>query len=572
MSIFNSKQPLYGQEASIAHDTKSAHTSFEPLAPLSPFSTPSPDDSNMQFSYEEDLSNSFDDTCLNELQDSQDYDNAPPSVESISLDQLLHSFPDLPSFIYHPFFVLFSDIWLEFQKYTALAKEPSNRSYVQSWLTSTALQIHYHMVTLVKSSAEQEDPESSSRKLFSAFRILKDRIEIMHQVFQIIEMGRTLGQSPTEAIAPLVETAVQIRKDVAYFNDSSTAMIPVIGKDEVNLVRPDQVSMADFDSHVMNTYNLMPYNNFSTTAANNLISNTCIQQDSSNMNPIHAPYSFIQPSWMHFHDGSLPVTPSQSSVQYNQFMSLPTSPTCAQEVYSVDQPARTPCNSVQDMTLSPYKSNSPLNNTSEANPSEDDDNDYDMDLDDDDLNSMTVKEEYDDEYIASDVEEEDMKENKIRRRSKRTKVLKPGISITKSRINAVTTKDKRPVAFERQYTRRTATSYDSETTHYLKSIFFDIYSNNDKLTKDQRRQVQRETGLKPRNITYWFSNHKRRFQNSLLVYKKIVTESKGSVKNYNDFLLWRRSRGLSEEVLENEHLQIIDDLDHSQDENDDDEV
>lgn len=556
MSIFNSKQPMYGHEASNAQDMKSAYMSFEPLAALSPFSTSSPD---------EEFSNSFDDTRFNEFQDFQDNDNAP-STESNPLEQLLCSFPDLPEFIHHPFFPLFSNIWIDFQKYAALAKEPANRSYVQSWLTSTALQIHYHMVTLVKTSAEHEDPEFSSRKLFSAFRRLKDRIEVMHQVFQIIEIGRTMGQSPTDAIAPLVDTAVRIKKDVAYFNNL-TAMIPVIDKDKVNLVSPDQVSMADLDSHVMDAYNLMPYNNFSTTAANNLINTTCIQQD-SNTDPILAPYSHIQPSWMHFYNGSLPATPSQSAVQYNQFISLPTSPTCVQEVYSVEQPARTPCNSVQDMTLSPYQSNSPLNNTSEANPCEDDD--YDMDIDDDDVSSGTVKEEYDDEYVASDVDEEDLKENKIKRRSKRSKVLKDKTPCPKAGINVVTTKDKRPVVFERQYTRRTATSYDSETTHYLKSIFFDIYSNNDKLTKDQRRQVQRETGLKPRNITYWFSNHKRRFQNSLLVYKKIVNESKGSVKNYNDFLLWRRSRGLSEEVLENEHLSIIEGLDHSQDEDRDD--
>ncbi|KAI8048265.1 hypothetical protein BDF21DRAFT_433706 [Thamnidium elegans] len=383
MSIFNAKQPLYGHEELNTQDMKTTHMYFEPLAALSPFSSSSPDDSDMQFSYD-DLSNSFGDTRLNEFQDFQDDDNAPPSIASISLDQLLRNFPDLPSFIQHPLFHFFSDIWLDFQKYTALAKEPSNRSYVQTWLTSTALQIHYLMVTLVKSSAEHEDPESSSRKLFSAFRRLKDRIEIMHQVFEIIERGRMLGQSPTEAIAPLVDAAVKIRKDVSFF-EHSTAMIPVIDKDEVNLVRPDQVSMTDLNSHVMDTYNLMPYNDSSTTAANNLIHTTGFQQDSSNMNPIHASNFYIQPSWIHFHDGSLPVTPSQSVVQYNQFMSLPTSPTCPQEVYSVEQPTCTPCNSVQDMTLSPYQSNSPLNTISEVNPSED--GDYDMDLDDDDVSS-----------------------------------------------------------------------------------------------------------------------------------------------------------------------------------------
>ncbi|KAI9311217.1 hypothetical protein BX666DRAFT_1999052 [Dichotomocladium elegans] len=104
----------------------------------------------------------------------------------------------------------------------------------------------------------------------------------------------------------------------------------------------------------------------------------------------------------------------------------------------------------------------------------------------------------------------------------------------------------------RHHTRRTATSYDAETTHYLKSVFFSIYSKRDKLTKEQRRQVQIHTGLKPRNITYWFSNHKRRFQRALKVYKQTVQKTGGAIKSYDDFLLWRRRHGLTDEVLDDE--------------------
>ncbi|KAI8380990.1 uncharacterized protein BYT42DRAFT_604045 [Radiomyces spectabilis] len=106
----------------------------------------------------------------------------------------------------------------------------------------------------------------------------------------------------------------------------------------------------------------------------------------------------------------------------------------------------------------------------------------------------------------------------------------------------------------RHFSRRTATSYDAQTTHYLKSVFFNIYSKRDKLTKEQRRQVQERTGLKPRNITYWFSNHKRRFQTSLLVFKQTVRISGGRVKTYDDFLRWRQHRGLPEEVMDDEVL------------------
>lgn len=497
---------------------------------LSPFST-SPDDSDLQYSFE-DLNASFSQTIIDPLLiqklNYQD-DFVPPS-----LDELLCQFPDLPSFIDHNDFVIFSNIWFEFQKITMLAREPSHRLYVQSWLESTALQIHYMMVTIVKSNAIEENVEALSRRMFSALRRLKDRIEIMHQVFQIIEKGRvSFGQSPTEAIEPLIRAALKIKRDVSYLSHHSEK-IPVIRRDKVNLVNPDQITMNEISNTVMDTYNLMPYNNSSTTAANNLISIASFQQD-------FTPFTHIQPAWIH-QTSSLPVTPSADPDRLNQFFSLPTSPTCVQEVSSVDGTICTPCNTVRDLTLSPYQSNSPLNTLSEVNNS-----DFEMD------NEEEINIEDDGEYVVSD-EDEDWKENK---QTKYRCSTTPRRYRGGKRTNVVT----KQLGIERQFTRRTATSYDAQTTHYLKSIFFDIYSNRDKLTKDQRRQVQKETGLKPRNITYWFSNHKRRFHNSLLVFKKIINDSKGSVKNYDDFLEWRRARGLTEEVLENEHLQILKSLD-----------
>ncbi|ORY99419.1 hypothetical protein BCR43DRAFT_489249 [Syncephalastrum racemosum] len=98
--------------------------------------------------------------------------------------------------------------------------------------------------------------------------------------------------------------------------------------------------------------------------------------------------------------------------------------------------------------------------------------------------------------------------------------------------------------------RRTATSYDAETTHYLKSIFYKSYSVRDKLTKEERQEIQDKTGLKPRNITYWFSNHKRRFQPSLNEFKRLHRETQGRVATFDDFVRWRRLRGLTDEVME----------------------
>lgn len=479
---------------------------------------------DLQFSCQD-----FNETTIDSLSIQEEYqkdDFLPPS-----LDELLCQFPDLPSFINHHDFQMFSNIWFEFQKNIMIAREPSHRLFVQTWLESTALQIHFMMVTIVNANTPiiKENVEASPRRMFSALRRLKDRIEIMHQVFQIIENGRvSFGQSPSEAIEPLIEAAMKIKRDVSYLSNFSEK-IPIIRKDKVNLANPDNVTMNEISNTVMDTYNLMPYNNSITTAANNLISVPSLQQD-------FTPFTHIQPAWIH-QTSSLPVTPSTSSNnRLNTFFSLPASPTCTHEMSSVDGTAFTPCNTIQ--------SNSPLNTLSEFNNS-------DFDLEED------INIEDDDEYIISDApEDEDYKEHKHEKRQRY--YLGPRNSKGK-RTNVVT----KQLGIEKQFTRRTATSYDAQTTHYLKSIFFDIYSNRDKLTKDQRRQVQKETGLKPRNITYWFSNHKRRFHNSLLVFKKIIKDSNGSVKNYDDFLEWRRARGLSEEVLETEHLKILNSIDDS---------
>lgn len=106
--------------------------------------------------------------------------------------------------------------------------------------------------------------------------------------------------------------------------------------------------------------------------------------------------------------------------------------------------------------------------------------------------------------------------------------------------------------------KRTVTSYDSETSLYLKSVFFEVYSCQKKLTKLQRIQVQKKTGLPSRNITYWFSNHKRRLHQTLVVYRKTVEDSKGAIKNYMDFLDWRRARGLPDQISQAEVQQLED--------------
>ncbi|KAG2218911.1 hypothetical protein INT45_007812 [Circinella minor] len=84
--------------------------------------------------------------------------------------------------------------------------------------------------------------------------------------------------------------------------------------------------------------------------------------------------------------------------------------------------------------------------------------------------------------------------------------------------------------------RRTETSYDEKTTHYLKTMFFEVYGNGRKLSKPERRRIEKQTGLKSRKITYWFSNQKRRFRPELKAFQRLVAQ--GHVNSYDDFLQW----------------------------------
>ncbi|OBZ85085.1 hypothetical protein A0J61_06865 [Choanephora cucurbitarum] len=105
---------------------------------------------------------------------------------------------------------------------------------------------------------------------------------------------------------------------------------------------------------------------------------------------------------------------------------------------------------------------------------------------------------------------------------------------------------------EREKKKRTVTSYDTQTSDYLKSVFFEIYSCQNKLTKQQRFEVQRRTGLPSRNITYWFSNHKRRFKDTLKIYRNTVKASNGAIKSYRDFVEYRIRQGLPEHITQEE--------------------
>ncbi|KAI7878884.1 hypothetical protein K492DRAFT_196466 [Lichtheimia hyalospora FSU 10163] len=90
---------------------------------------------------------------------------------------------------------------------------------------------------------------------------------------------------------------------------------------------------------------------------------------------------------------------------------------------------------------------------------------------------------------------------------------------------------------------RTPTSYDTTTSEYLIRIFFETYAQNKKLTKGQRNQIIQRTHLSSRKITYWFSNHKRRFKRQLETYARLSQQ--GAITTYSDFVQFCKENGIA---------------------------
>ncbi|KAJ2964571.1 hypothetical protein NQZ79_g553 [Umbelopsis isabellina] len=81
--------------------------------------------------------------------------------------------------------------------------------------------------------------------------------------------------------------------------------------------------------------------------------------------------------------------------------------------------------------------------------------------------------------------------------------------------------------------------YDKRIVHILETMFFEVYSRRDKLTKEERALVQMRTGLPSRSITYWFANHKRRYQSELSAYKN------SGANSYDEYLELRKKQKAS---------------------------
>lgn len=88
----------------------------------------------------------------------------------------------------------------------------------------------------------------------------------------------------------------------------------------------------------------------------------------------------------------------------------------------------------------------------------------------------------------------------------------------------------------------TPTMYDTSTSQYLIRMFFDTCGRDRKLTKDQRNEIIKRTGLTSRRITYWFSNHKRRFKNEIKTYRHLLEQ--GTITTYDEFVEFLRDNRL----------------------------
>lgn len=101
----------------------------------------------------------------------------------------------------------------------------------------------------------------------------------------------------------------------------------------------------------------------------------------------------------------------------------------------------------------------------------------------------------------------------------------------------VSSQQQQPKLLRKRTTRRrTETSYDEDTTTYLKRVFFEVYGQGRKLSKHERRRIEQDTGLMSRKITYWFSNQKRRFSAELKAFQRLSRQ--GCIKTYDEFLIW----------------------------------
>jgi hypothetical protein len=118
-------------------------------------------------------------------------------------------FPSLFSFIGHVFFPLFSKMWIDFQNNLLLANDPTCRLQILFWCNCVTSEIQRVLEAILHPSSNNENLDSQSKNMFSAFRLLKDLIKEAHQeiqAIQIAEEGLILrSQDTSSTIWPITE-------------------------------------------------------------------------------------------------------------------------------------------------------------------------------------------------------------------------------------------------------------------------------------------------------------------------------------------------------------------------------
>ncbi|KAI8141899.1 hypothetical protein BJV82DRAFT_714723 [Fennellomyces sp. T-0311] len=91
---------------------------------------------------------------------------------------------------------------------------------------------------------------------------------------------------------------------------------------------------------------------------------------------------------------------------------------------------------------------------------------------------------------------------------------------------------------------RTKTSYDQATTYLLNTLFFETFGHGTKPSKRERSRIQRKTGISSRHLTYWLSNHKRRYKGELDAYRRLLAD--GKVHDYDSYNKYRNNHCVPE--------------------------
>ncbi|KAF7724383.1 hypothetical protein EC973_001108 [Apophysomyces ossiformis] len=449
---------------------------------------------------------------------------SPVDKPRILLDQMLRHFGDLPRFVFHADFPFFARLWLNYQCQLVLAKDPKWRLSVYTWLGDAVDGIQYRLDRI---NPSDQEVEASTSCIVAALVKLKGRMTCMRQVLKTSEF-RCLWpvRDFHGATAPLGETLNKTRQRVVPPSNAHEQMLlhsDTFKSEQSNTYYgPAMVSWSSRQSQMPIGLPELCYQPFQDplTAAPFIPSDvsgqmpSCYQEQPSTSMVLVCSAPWAVPTERTLAHPTANSTTSNSVADDNNFMS-----------------------SISSISSSSYSHDSDISEKRSEDMTNSDNEKEDTVITDDDQRDKDYEESSEEEEEEEEEEDGDESEDFIWKSTKKKKRSYRSFLYPSKKTRG-------------QRRRRTATSYDSETTHYLKSVFFNIYSKQDKLTKEQRLRVQRHTGLKPRNITYWFSNHKRRFQTALQVFRQTVRESNGQVKTYNDFLEWRRNHGLPEEIVE----------------------